>query len=245
MCGCSAPSDPGDPAAPGGVLQPSPSARRPSPRLCGPRYGKAAFRWVWTVVCVKSVRLWIPRQVTPFLRISGAYSLSETEPVGFNSAGGDETGTPPVGVEVLIAVAKTDFQRVYGESAPRAAAFQRHYLPEPRQARRRATPARPRTRSGHHPWSELTKHSTRRTATSPRPARNSVADSDRGERGAESGSRPGRLWLFSATLVSRRSETPMRSHAIHAHRAGCSQSPGQVPRVVSHTEPAVRPPSAA
>ena len=38
---------------------------------------------VWTVVCVKSVRLVDPAPGYPLLRISGAYRLSETGPVGF------------------------------------------------------------------------------------------------------------------------------------------------------------------
>ena len=38
---------------------------------------------VWTVVCVKSVRLLDPAPGYPLLRISGAYRLSETGPVGF------------------------------------------------------------------------------------------------------------------------------------------------------------------
>ena len=38
---------------------------------------------VWTVVCLKSVRLLDPAPGYPLLRISGAYRLSETGPVGF------------------------------------------------------------------------------------------------------------------------------------------------------------------
>ena len=38
---------------------------------------------VWTVVCLKSVKLLDPAQGYPLLRISGAYRLSETGPLGF------------------------------------------------------------------------------------------------------------------------------------------------------------------
>ena len=38
---------------------------------------------VWTVVCLKSVKLADPAPGYPLLRISGAYRLSETGPVGF------------------------------------------------------------------------------------------------------------------------------------------------------------------
>ena len=38
---------------------------------------------VWTVVCLKSVKLLDPAPGYPLLRISGAYRLSETGPVGF------------------------------------------------------------------------------------------------------------------------------------------------------------------
>ena len=38
---------------------------------------------VWTIVCVKSVRFLDPAPGYPLFRISGAYRLSETGPVGF------------------------------------------------------------------------------------------------------------------------------------------------------------------
>ena len=38
---------------------------------------------VWTVMCLKSVRLLDPAPGYPLLRISGAYRLSETGLVGF------------------------------------------------------------------------------------------------------------------------------------------------------------------
>ena len=53
---------------------------------------------VWTVLCVKSVRLLDPAPSYPLLRISRGYRLSETEPVGFLQPEVDETREAPMGV---------------------------------------------------------------------------------------------------------------------------------------------------
>ena len=70
------------------VLDPSAHAAGPSALLVREDLvrelmNRHGLGMVWTVVCLKSVRLLDPAPGYPLLRISGAYRLSETGPVGF------------------------------------------------------------------------------------------------------------------------------------------------------------------
>ena len=93
---------------------------------------------------------------------------------------------------LLIAGHKTDSERFYRDYVPRADAIYDEYLREIEDERRRA--GRPEAMSGHHPWSELTRHFTPEDREIVEAgAAEIVADSDRREREAERPARPARV----------------------------------------------------
>ena len=77
-----------DPYGEAAAFDPSAHAAGPSALLVREEFSRELMERhglgiVWTVVCLKSIRLLDPAPGRPLLRISGAYSLSETGPVGF------------------------------------------------------------------------------------------------------------------------------------------------------------------